>query len=139
MKKDSSILFENNSFHTSVYLAGYVLEAYLKIFLIYHYNEFRKKDKKHLDENNTLINRVEALFSIYPEYFDNSILQSDNEKYPSFLLNGDGESVTKSKWVVDGRYDIDYWSNEDFATKIQNEIEAVEESLINLRLDGRII
>ena len=139
MKKDSSILFNNNSFHSSVYLAGYVLESYLKIFLIHHYNEFRVRDRKHLDNNDTLINRVSSLFSIYPEFFDNSILQLGNRKYPICLLNGDGDSIAKSKWLVDGRYDIEYWSDRDFSTKVQSEINYIEESLINLRLDGRLL
>jgi hypothetical protein len=139
MKKDSSILFNNDSFHSSVYLAGYVLESYLKIFLIYHYNGLRNKDRKHLDENDILLNRVTSIFSIYPEFFDSSILQLGDEKYPIFLLNGDGDSIEKSKWVIDGRYDINYWSDRDFATKIQNEINYIEQSLIDLRLDGRLL
>ena len=139
MKEDSSILFTNNSFHTSVYLAGYVLESYFKIFLINHYNGFRREDRKHLDNNKTLLNSVTQLFSIYPEFFDNSILQIGDEKYPNFLLNGDGDSIQKSKWVVEGRYNIEYWSDRDFASKIQDEISYIEESLINLRLDGRLL
>jgi len=139
MKKDSSILFNNNSFHTSVYLAGYVLESYFKIFLIHHHNILRNGDRNHLDNNKTLLNKVSQLFSIYPELFDNSILQIGDEKYPNFLLNGNGNNIEKSKWVVDGRYDIDYWSNQDFASKIQDEIAYIEESLINLRLNGELL
>ena len=139
MKLDSSILFNNNSFHSSVYLAGYVLESYFKIFLINYYNGLRKKDRKHLDEDNTLLNEVSGLFSIYPEFFDNSILQIRDEKYPNYLLNGDGDGIEKSKWLVDGRYDINYWSDRDFATKIQKEINYIEQSLIDLRLDGRLL
>jgi hypothetical protein len=139
MKEDSSILFTNNSFHTSVYLAGYMLESYFKIFLIHHHNGLRNIDRKHLDNDNILLSRVTQLFSIYPEFFDNSILQIGDEKYPNFLLNGNGDSIQKSKWVVEGRYNIEYWSDRDFASKIQDEISYIEESLINLRLDGRLL
>ena len=139
MKLDLSILFNNNSFHSSVYLAGYVLESYLKIFLIHRYNGLRKIDRKHLDENDVLLNRVTSMFSLYPEFFDGSILQLGDDKYPIFLLNGDGDGIEKSKWLVDGRYDIDYWSDRDFATKIQKEINHIEQSLIDLRLDGRLL
>ena len=47
--------------------------------------------------------------------------------------------IEKSKWIVDGRYDIDYWSDKDFASKIQDEIAYIEQSLINLKLDGRLL
>jgi len=133
-KEDSNLLFENNKLHNSTYLGGYVLEAYIKIILIHYDNpDF----KNHLGSYN-LSKKLQELFSLYPELFDNSILIQNNQHYPKNLFNGGGNNSTKASWKSNFRYDINKWSDSSFCEKVQKELEIIEEELSKLKLDGVI-
>ncbi len=106
MKNDSTHLFEKQSYHNSVYLAGYVLEAYIKIILI---------DKNQADYSNHLNSQrlnesLQDILSLYPEYSD-SILYRNNAKYPRRLFNGGGNNTIKASWKSQFRYDVIKWSD----------------------------
>ncbi len=137
MKKNSKILFEANRNHTSVYLAGYVLEGYVKILLIdngattYQGNSSSSYGG-HINNSN-FINRLNT---IDPVIFSNSILNQTNMNYPQYLLNGDGVVNSKDEWNINYRYEIQRWTDRNFAQNIQNEIEKIEIALTNLRIDG---
>lgn len=134
MKNDSILLFENQSYHNSVYIGGYTLEAYIKIILI----EYDNPDfSNHLGKIN-LANKLKEIFALYPEYFEKSILIQGNKDYPRYLFNGNGNNNTKSKWNINSRYKIEHWSDENFCSKIQEELVVIEKELVNLKLDGVI-
>ena len=132
MKKDSNILFKKNSYHNSVYLAGYVLEGYIKIILIKYNNpDFRN----HLNSKD-LLDKVKDLNILYPEIFENSILIQGNHNYPNKLFNGGGNNSSKSKWNIKSRYKINHWTDASFCQIVQNELEIIQQELVNLELDG---
>ncbi len=122
MKKDSNILFKNEAYHNSVYLAGYVLEGYIKIFLLDE-NNYRNH-YGHLNDGKLL----ERLKTFNPEFFENSILNEDNINYPQNLLS--------DKYNINFRYEVDKWTDLKFCEKVHNEILKIEEELIRLRLEG---
>ncbi len=131
MKKNSNILFNNGQKHTSVYLAGYVLEAYIKIILIYK-NE--PSFIGHLGDSDFL-NKFRRIISLYPEFQDN-ILNSNHIKYPKKLFNGGGNNTTKASWKIEHRYKVNNWTDESFCQNIQEEMTNVHEALIDLRTLG---
>ena len=122
MKRDSSILFDNNSLHNSVYLGAFVLEAYIKILLIgKNQNYFG-----HVNDNRML----ERLRAISPESFSNTILNSNDPHYPTNLLS--------EEYNINYRYEVDRWREERFCQEIQNEINQIKNDLDRLRVDGVI-
>ena len=132
MKENSNILFSKNKYHTSIYLAGYVLEGYIKIILIHHgENAF----EGHLGDN-IFLNKFRRLITLYPEFFSNSILEEFNADYPKKLFNGGGNNTTKASWKIKHRYNTDCWTDNNFANDIQLEIEKIKEALEKLRMDG---
>ncbi len=142
MKKDSKILFDNKAFHNSVYLAGYVLEGYIKLILLKFGYEY-KNIKKHLNDRE-LMNLLGNLISIYPNVFEYSILLKTNKKNPKLLLNGGRDDQFEAKWNVSDRYNIKQWSKTDkskkdnrfYSEKIQMEINNIEKEMLKLKLDG---
>jgi hypothetical protein len=137
MKENSKILFKANRNHTSVYLAGYVLEGYVKILLIHkgattHLGNTISSYGGHI-HNSSFINRLN---SIDPVMFSNSILNQADSNYPQNLLNGDGVANSKDEWDINYRYEINRWTDRNFAQNIQNEIEHIEVALAQLRIDG---
>jgi hypothetical protein len=130
MKKDSNILFENEAFHNSVYLAGYVLEGYIKMLLVHNgADTYRGNGKKsyggHLNDSKLL----ERLKTFYPETFNTSICQENTDKYPENLLD-------KNKYDIKSRYKINHWIDIKFCQIVQNEILKIEQELIRLKRDG---
>ena len=125
MANDSKLLFEANRLHNSVYLGGYVLEAYIKIILIdknsNYYGHINDKDNKFLKK----LNRVKRN---YPDFFDNNILNENNDNYPSHILS--------EEYNINFRYEIDKWSDVIFCQNIQNEIEKIQIALNELRIQG---
>ena len=139
MKENSKILFDADRNHTSVYLAGYVLEGYVKILLIHngattHQGNSNSSYGGHINNPN-FINRLNA---IDPHIFSNSILNQSNDSYPKYLLNGDGLVNSKDEWNINYRYEIQRWTDTNFAQNIQNEINNIQEALAHLRIDGVI-
>jgi len=137
MKENSNILFNSNRNHTSIYLAGYVLEGYVKILLIHkgatrHQGNTNNSYGGHI--NN--INFINRLNSIDPNMFSSSILNPANANYPNFLLNGDGVENSKDEWNIKYRYEVQRWTNRNFAQNIQSEIENINTALAQLRIDG---
>lgn len=137
MKKNSKILFEAGRNHTSVYLAGYVLEGYVKILLIHkgattHQGNTISSYGGHINNSN-FINRLN---SIDPSMFNNSILNQSDTNYPQYLLNGDGAVNSKDEWDINYRYETQRWTDRNFAQNIQDEIENIEVALAQLRIDG---
>ena len=134
MKENSNILFNANKNHTSIYLAGYVLEGYIKIILLY-------KDESeyigHLGDRDFL-NKFRRIISLHPEFADN-ILQESNENYPRKLFNGGGNNTTKASWKIQHRYKVENWTDRNFAHNIQQEIENINNALTQLRIDGVIL
>ena len=129
MEKNSSILFENNQFHTSVYLGGYVLEAYIKMILIY---KGEADYIGHLGDSNFL-SKFRSIISMHPEFSDN-ILQTTNINYPKMLFNGQGNNTTKASWKIDHRYKVDNWTDEAFCAKVQVEVQNIKNSLNEIRM-----
>lgn len=139
MKKNSNILFSNDRNHTSVYLAGYVLEAYVKILLIINgANTHRGNNENSYGGHINNANFINRLSNINPEMFRNSILHGNNNDYPKYLLNGDNDEYTEAKWNINYRYEINRWTDRTFANNIQNEINIIQQVLVQLRIDGII-
>jgi len=137
MKENSNILFNANRNHTSIYLAGYVLEGYIKILLISqratrHIGNSNDSYGGHINNSN-FINRLN---SINPELFSGSIINPVHSNYPSYLLNGDGVENSKDKWNINYRYEVQRWTDRNFAQNIQKEIENINTALAQLRIDG---
>ena len=122
MKRDSSILFNNNSLHNSVYLGAFVLESYIKILLI----DKNQNYFGHLNDNRML----ERLRAISPESFSNTILDLNDLRYPTKLLS--------AEYNINYRYEIDKWTKQIFCQKVQREIEFIKDDLQRLRIDGVI-
>jgi len=121
MAEDSEILFNKNAYHNSVYLGAFVLEAYIKILLI---KNGSTKYFGHINSGNF----VQRLEDISPSEFNNSILRTGHSSYPSKLLSED--------YDINYRYEINKWSDEDFAQDIQAELVKIETALTKLRIDG---
>lgn len=134
MKENSNILFQSERNHTSIYLAGYVLEAYIKIILIHH---GESAFEGHLGDN-IFLNKFRRLNSLYPDFFSNSILEESNINYPKKLFNGGGNNTTKASWKIKHRYNTDCWTDNNFTNGIQLEIEKIKEALERLRIEGVI-
>jgi len=139
MRKNSELLYEANRNHTSIYLAGYVLEGFVKILLIHkgattHQGNSLSSYGGHIN-NSTFINRLNA---IDPQMFSDSILNCTDTNYPKYLLNGDGSVNSKDEWNINYRYEVKKWTDRNFAQKIQNEIIKIEAELAKLRIDGVI-
>ncbi|MFK5975881.1 MAG: hypothetical protein QM493_05185 [Sulfurovum sp.] len=129
MQENSNILFVNNKYHTSVYLGGYVLEAYIKMILIYK----GKEDYiGHLGDSEFL-NKFRSVISTHPEFSDN-ILQTTNINYPKMLFNGQGNNTTKASWKIEHRYKVDNWTDETFCQKVQLEVQNIKSSLMEIRI-----
>lgn len=131
MKENSKILFEANKNHTSVYLAGYVLEAYIKIILL---SKGEENYIGHLGDSEFL-NKFKRVIAIHPEFSDN-ILQENHIHYPKKLFNGGGNNTTKASWKIKYRYKVENWTDRNFAQNIQNEIGNIEVALTKLIIDG---
>lgn len=129
MQKNSKILFDNNQYHTSVYLGGYVLEAYIKMILI-----LKDEDSYigHLGDSEFL-SKFRNIVSIHPEFSDN-ILQTTNTNYPKMLFNGQGNNTTKASWKIQYRYKVNNWTNESFCQKVQDEVLNVKSALFDSRI-----
>lgn len=132
MIKDSKILYNKGSNHNSVYFAGYALESYIKIILIY-YGE--KDFIGHLGDINFL-NKFRPLVDLYPNFFNISILKETSSTYPKKLFNGGGNSDTKASWKISSRYKVKHWTDRNFAQDIQAELVKIETALTKLRIDG---
>ncbi|MDQ2045385.1 hypothetical protein NRL14_16910 [Pseudoalteromonas sp. 20-92] len=133
MQANSSILFSNdcnNSNHGSVYLAGYVLEAYIKVLLL-NYGETRFYG--HVGETKFL-EKFKRITSVHPEIAD--ILHESNPLYPEALLVGQDGADDKSSWDVNHRYSVNIWSDMDFCQRVQKEILQLKTALIELRIQG---
>lgn len=137
MRKDSEVLFSDNRLHTSVYLAGYVLESYIKILLIVNGSGSRSGVDGYGGHVNSG-NFVNRLMTIEPTAFSNSILFTTNDDYPTKLLNGTSNDVCESKWDINGRYEVNRWVDSSFSSCIQTEINNIESKLVNMKLDGVI-
>ena len=137
MKKDSKVLFSDNCLHTSVYLAGYVLESYIKILLIVNGSVSRQGNTGYGGHVNSG-NFVNWLMTINPTSFNSSILFSNHDKYPKKLLEGASNNTCESKWDINGRYEVDRWVDSSFSTCIQTEIDIIENELVKMKLDGVI-
>lgn len=133
MKKNSNILFDNNQKHTSVYLAGYVLEAYIKIILI---DKGESDYIGHLGDSDFL-NKFKRIITLYPE-FSNNILQTNNTDYPKRLFDGQGNNTTKASWKIKHRYKVNNWTDEEFCQNIQSEVVKIHSALNDLRITGMI-
>jgi len=123
MKEDSKILFENQSYHNSVYLGAYVLEAYIKILLIH-------KNKNYFGHinNGDFLSKLNRIKSLYPEFFENSILEEEHEFYPKNILS--------VEYDINYRYDVNKWIEEDYCQNVQYEIKTVRRALDLLRIEG---
>ena len=131
MRENSKILFNEDRYHTSVYLAGYVLEAYIKIILIHKgENEF----KGHLGDSDFL-RRFRQIITLYPEYSDD-LLQEANCDYPKHLFNGQGNNTSKASWKIEHRYKVINWTDSNFGQNVQDEIDKVQIALHKLQIDG---
>lgn len=133
MKNDSNILFDNNQKHTSVYLAGYVLEAYIKIILI---DKGESDYIGHLGDREFL-NKFRRIIALYPEFSDN-ILQTNNINYPKKLFDGQGNNTTKASWKIQHRYKVNNWTDSTFCANIQSEVVNIHSALNDLRITGRL-
>lgn len=129
MKNDSELLFNNNSFHNSVYLGAFVLEAYIKVLLINNgaNTHIGTRDNSYGGHICSL-NFVNRLNSISPEAFSNSILESNNNGYPTKLLSSD--------YSIHYRYEVNKWTDEVFCQDIQDEVLKIYQALNNFRITG---
>lgn len=134
MIEDSKLLHDKESIHNSVYLAGYSLEAYIKIILLHHdENAF----KGHLGDSEFL-SKFRRLITLHPDFFSNSILVEGNVNYPKYLFNGQGNNTTKVNWNINSRYKVTHWTDTNFSNNVQNELDKINGALAILRIDGVI-
>jgi hypothetical protein len=112
-------------------LAGYVLEAYIKIILL---SKGEEDYIGHLGDSEFL-NKFKRIIAVYPEFSDN-ILQENHMHYPKKLFNGGGNNTTKASWKIKYRYEVQRWTDRNFAQNIQSEIENINTALAQLRIDG---
>lgn len=133
MRENSKILFENDKKHTSVYLGGYVLEAYIKILLI---SKGEDDYIGHLGDSEFL-KKFKRIISLHPELADN-LLQETSLSYPKCLFNGRGNNTTKASWKIGHRYQVENWTDQTFCQNIQAEVDIVETALNHLRIDGKL-
>jgi hypothetical protein len=135
MAKDSKLLYEHQALHNSVYFAGYVLEAYIKIILIHHDD---KNFMGHLGEKDFL-SKINHLIedNLYPNFFDTSILKKSSDYIPKKLFDGSNKA-TKAKWSINSRYKVTHWTDSKFSEDIQKELKNIRIALAKLRIDGVI-
>ena len=138
MANDSKLLFEANRLHNSVYLGGYVLEAYIKILLLNSGHQY-KEIKQHLGDEKFKV-KIKRLLAFYPELFENSLLFQKNKNiYPKSLFNGGSNKITEAKWNVNQRYNKNQWSEESFCKEIQKELENIKKALIRIQREGILL
>lgn len=80
MKNDSNLLFANNRLHNFVYLGAFVLEAYIKIILLHKQSNYIGHIN---DRDNKFLKKLETIKTTHPEFFENSILNENNDNYPT--------------------------------------------------------
>jgi hypothetical protein len=114
-------------------LAGYVLEAYIKVLLL-NYGETRYFG--HVGEPK-FFDKFRRILALHPEIAD--ILQATNPLCPKTLLTGQGTTDEKSKWDVSHRYSVNIWGDSAFCQSVQDEILELKKALIKLRIDGKLI
>jgi len=141
MGESSITLIENNHYHSGVYLGGYALEGYLKDVLINKMDYKLEEIKIHLNtksneklkkyEEVLLHKEVECFLNNYPEKIIDSLLLKSNKKYPKFLINGGSNKAEENKWDVNKRYEIQQWSEKEYAIKIKKEVENILEEIID--------
>jgi len=132
MIKDSKTLYRHQAKHNSVYFAGYALEGYIKIILIHH----KTSDFiGHLGDSDFL-NKFKRLIALYPNDFNDSILKQTSSQYPKYLLDGNGNNTTKTRWNINSRYQVQHWTDRNFAQRVNDELTYIEQALNDLRMDG---
>lgn len=140
MGESSMSLIDLEKYHSGVYLGGYTLEGYLKAILIKELGYDLEKIKFHLNEKREgnldfcgesfLHKEVESFLSLKSDLINTSLLLKPHKNYPKFLINGGANKDKQKKWDVNERYNLEQWSEKDFALKIKKEIENIMKEII---------
>lgn len=126
MKNDSTVLFNINAYHNSVYLAAFVLESYIKILFIH--NGANTPRGQRIDSYGGHINdgrMIQRLQTLHPNMFSGSILEQNHSRYPNYLMSND--------YDINYRYEVDKWTDEPFCECVQNEILEIINEMNDLR------
>ncbi|NMR34348.1 HEPN domain-containing protein [Chryseobacterium aquaticum] len=122
MQKSSKILFNNNDYHNSCYLAGYIIECYLKILFFNVSNS----------SNPPFTHKLTNLHSSIMSY-----LSSGNSSLNSYYSNNSFSNVFSDWDPFTKRYTEQNleWSDIN-AQDYQNEISVAMQTLAQMRIDG---
>lgn len=119
----SKILHANGRYHLATYLAGYVLEGYLKIILLLSGAKYE-----------SLITHDYKYFERFISASKKSLSQIDIVKVKNLYLFCGDKPIPA--WHPNHRYNTDAWNNEKFSNKIQKDIEFIKNELIQLKMKG---
>jgi HEPN domain-containing protein len=127
MQKSSKILFNNQEYHNSCYLAGYVIECYAKIIIGLSYT-FNANDLKSFGHDLKEMNKE------FHYIFNHSSISAYIKD-----LKINFENITKgnSKWNPNKRYinqNLEW--TESNAKDYQNEIIIAMQTLAQMKLNG---
>lgn len=126
MLKSSNTLHNDQDFHNSCYLAGYVIECYLKIIV----SAFSSKSPRLFSHN------ISSLDS-----YLQSILNG-NSTLSQYILNGSSDFLMVSTYWKPGdlRYSdvLNSISNQAISDGFQNEIKLAMQKIAQLKIDGHI-
>lgn len=141
MGESSMSLIDLEKYHSGVYLGGYALEGYLKAVLIndlgynstklfLHLNQLKKSWQLDIYDQDCLHKEVEIFLSLKSDLINTSLLLKSHKNYPALLINGGSDIIKEKKWDVHERYNIEQWSEKDYALKIKKEIENIMKEIV---------
>jgi AbiV family abortive infection protein len=131
MQKSSKILFNNQEYHNSCYLAGYVIECYSKIIIGLSYGLNNTNDLKEFGHDLKEMNKM-------LQYILN------HSSFSTYIkdLKVEFEKITKgmSRWNPTKRYSniSNQWSFQN-AQDYQNEISVAMQIIAQIRNDGHTL
>ncbi len=124
MFKSSEILHNQNAYHNSCYLAGYVVECYTKLIVI----KFGRNNPRAFSHNiNSLNTELQSILS-----GDSTLSQ--------YIIDGAIDFNTiRTRWNPEIRYtDLVSFSNNAMSQLFQNEMTLAMQKITKLEVDGII-
>lgn len=135
MGESSLELIEKGKYHSGVYLGGYLLEGYLKDFLINRMKYEEKDIFVHLNQEKVkkviLHKEVEEFLRINMDLLTDSLLANTHSNYPKLLIEGGENNETQKRWDVHERYNIKQWSEKEYALKIKEELQNILSEIVD--------
>lgn len=142
MGESSMALIDLGKYHSGVYLGGYTLEGYLKAVLIndlgynstklfLHLNQLKKSWQLDIYGQDFLHEEVESFLKLKSNLINTSLLLKSHKNYPALLINGGSDTIKEKQWDVHERYNLEQWSEKDFALKIKKEVDNIMKEIID--------